>query len=112
MYLPIFKWAQWWAKYDGDFSDFMLLLQQPQWLTLIIVAFIGIMRGQFSQCGDLSPLMMEQQWKSRIPAIASSETVIDNHQSITLSRPASRCPHCGHSMRWFEKICLLLAGYC
>ena len=63
------------------------------------------MRGQFSQCERfITPLMMEQQWKSECQLLLHPETVIDNHESITLSRPASRCPHCGHSIRWFENM--------
>ena len=101
----------------GIFSDFILLLQQSQWLTLIIVALLGLCVGSFLNVVIYrTPLMMEQQWKNECQLLLHPETVIDNHESMTLSRPASRCPHCGHPIRWFENMpvisWLLLRGKC
>jgi leader peptidase (prepilin peptidase)/N-methyltransferase len=43
-------------------------------------------------------------------------SIVTNDQPITLSRPASRCPHCAHKIRWYENIplvsWLLLRGRC
>lgn len=60
------------------------------------------------------PQMMERAWKLEgaellgVPAPDLPE--------LTLSRPASRCPQCGHRIRWFENIPLLswlvLRGRC
>ena len=85
--------------------DFVLLLQQSQWLTLIIVALLGLCVGSFLNVVIYrTPLMMEQQWKNECQLLLHPETIVDHHESITLSRPASRCPHCGHSIRWFENM--------
>lgn len=60
------------------------------------------------------PQMMERAWKLEgaellgVPAPDLPE--------LSLSRPASRCPQCGHRIRWFENIPLLswlvLRGRC
>lgn len=36
--------------------------------------------------------------------------IVATDQPITLSRPASRCPHCAHKIKWYENI-PLVAGY-
>ena len=61
------------------------------------------------------PKMMEQQWQAdargvlELPEEAPAEP-------ISLSKPASRCPSCGHSIRWYENIPLIswlfLRGKC
>lgn len=42
--------------------------------------------------------------------------IVATDQPITLSRPASRCPHCAHKIKWYENIplvsWLLLRGRC
>ena len=41
---------------------------------------------------------------------------VEKLPTLSLSRPASRCPHCGHKIRWFENVPLLswvvLRGRC
>lgn len=85
------------------------------------------------------PLMLERQWWADVasqladrdgyrrifgadpaPAIAQSgeqlQQRIDQLPALSLSRPASRCPSCGHRIRWHENIPLLgwlrLRGRC
>lgn len=60
------------------------------------------------------PQMMERAWKlegAELLGIAPPDL-----PAISLSRPASRCPHCGHGIRWFENIpvlsWLVLQGRC
>jgi leader peptidase (prepilin peptidase)/N-methyltransferase len=85
------------------------------------------------------PLMLERQWWGDVAAqladgesfrrvfaaeaperlvLASGglEKAIANLKPLGLARPASRCPSCGHRIRWFENIpvlsWLLLRGRC
>jgi leader peptidase (prepilin peptidase)/N-methyltransferase len=60
------------------------------------------------------PQMMDRAWKLEgAELLGVAAPTID---PITLSRPASRCPHCGHRIRWYENIPLLswliLRGRC
>ena len=62
------------------------------------------------------PLMMEAQWKSDALAMLHPQEPIAQQAALTLSQPRSRCPHCGHPIRWHENIPLLswliLRGRC
>jgi leader peptidase (prepilin peptidase) / N-methyltransferase len=60
------------------------------------------------------PQAMERNWK-----LESAEMLgvsVDAGEAITLSRPRSRCPGCGHQIAWFENIPVLsyvwLKGKC
>lgn len=59
------------------------------------------------------PLMMERQWAEDCRQPGSDEAVL---APLSLSTPRSRCPHCGHQLRWYENIPLLsfvaLRGKC
>jgi leader peptidase (prepilin peptidase)/N-methyltransferase len=63
------------------------------------------------------PLMLEAQWQCDA-AFALGQTVPepDPAKALSLAKPASRCPACGHQIRWFENIPLLswlaLRGKC
>lgn len=60
------------------------------------------------------PPMMERAWRlesAELLGVAASES-----PALTLAKPASRCPQCGHRIRWFENVpvlsWLLLRGRC
>ncbi len=60
------------------------------------------------------PQMMERAWKlegADLLGVAAPDL-----PELTLSRPASRCPQCGHHIRWFENVPVLswmvLRGRC
>lgn len=60
------------------------------------------------------PQMMERAWKlegAELLGVAPPDL-----PALTLSKPGSRCPHCGHRIRWFENIplvsWLVLRGRC
>ena len=50
------------------------------------------------------------------PAFAALETEIDALPALGIARPRSRCPSCGHAIRWYENIPLIgwlaLKGRC
>ena len=63
------------------------------------------------------PKMLERQWQSDARAMLEMpEATGDDTQPLSLSKPASRCPSCGHQIRWFENIplvsWLVLRGRC
>ena len=104
------------------------------------LALLGLAVGSFlNVVVHRVPLMLERQWWGDVAAqladsdsfkrvfastaperlvLASSglEKAIAELTPLGLARPASRCPACGHSIRWFENIPLLgwlaLRGRC
>jgi leader peptidase (prepilin peptidase) / N-methyltransferase len=60
------------------------------------------------------PQMMENSWRADSAELLG--VTIDEPALISLSTPRSRCPACGHAIRWFENIPLLsylrLGGKC
>ena len=62
------------------------------------------------------PIMMMDSWR-REAAEFLNQMEISDDQSISLLQPRSRCPQCGHSIRWYENIpilsyLLILKGRC
>lgn len=68
------------------------------------------------------PRILEQQWKRDsadilgVTPTPDATTSAPALEALSLSKPASRCPHCGHAIRWFENIPVLswlaLRGRC
>lgn len=62
------------------------------------------------------PLMMERQWRAEGAEALNVALPAEDAQPLTLSKPDSRCPHCGHAIRWYENIplisWLMLRGKC
>lgn len=67
-------------------------------LGLIIGSFLNVVIHRM-------PLMLEQQWKA--DAAAMLEQPEPDSKPLSLSKPASRCPSCGHVIRWYENIPLV-----
>ena len=110
------------------------------WLSPWAMALLGLVVGSFlNVVVHRMPRMLERQWwndaagqfgdaasyqrtfGSAAPASLSLaaqgvDAALEAQQPLTLSRPASRCPSCGHRIRWFENIPLLswlaLRGRC
>jgi leader peptidase (prepilin peptidase)/N-methyltransferase len=76
-------------------------------LGLIIGSFLNVVIHRL-------PLILEQQWA--LEAAATLDQPEPQQPTLTLSKPASRCPSCGHLIRWYENIPLLswlfLRGKC
>jgi leader peptidase (prepilin peptidase)/N-methyltransferase len=84
-------------------------------LSPVVLALFGLCIGSFLNVViHRMPLMMERGW--RIESAELLGVKIEPPPEITLSAPRSRCPHCGHQIRWYENIPLLsyamLRGKC
>jgi leader peptidase (prepilin peptidase) / N-methyltransferase len=84
-------------------------------LSPFVLALLGLCIGSFLNVViHRLPMMMERGW--RIESAELLGVAIDAPAPITLSAPRSRCPSCGHQIRWHENIPLLsylrLGGKC
>ncbi|WP_367109605.1 A24 family peptidase [uncultured Psychrobacter sp.] len=108
---------------------FIALLQDNLILALVVFAILGLCIGSFLNVViHRMPLMMMYSWRQECSQFMAQQpdmppehsapltAITANDTPITLSRPASRCPHCAHKIRWYENIplisWLLLRGRC
>nr|WP_315194274.1 A24 family peptidase [uncultured Aquabacterium sp.] len=82
------------------------------------LAVLGLCVGSFLNVViHRMPRMLEAQWKlDAAYTLGQDASEPPPAERLTLSRPASRCPSCGHQIRWYENIPLLswlgLRGKC
>ncbi len=84
-------------------------------LSPITLAVLGLLIGSFLNVViHRMPLMMERGWRMESADLLGVK--IDPVPEITLATPRSRCPSCGHQIRWYENIpvvsYLALRGKC
>ncbi len=76
---------------------------QELFLSPFVLALFGLCVGSFLNVViHRVPLILERGWKMEsadLLGVAHDET-----PAITLSTPRSRCPSCGHGIRWYENI--------
>lgn len=117
-----------------------LLEMEAWWLSPWVLGLLGLCVGSFlNVVVHRLPRMMERQWWSDVaqqlgdgeswrrtfgdeapkPLGLTAQELERRLQalgSLSLARPASRCPSCGHAIRWYENIPLLswlgLRGRC
>jgi len=85
-------------------------------LSPVGLGLIGLCIGSFLNVViHRLPLMMERAWKLEGAEILGVEAPAVG-EPLSLMKPASRCPHCGHRIRWHENIPVLgwlrLGGKC
>lgn len=94
-------------------------LLDPQTAAIVfspaVLAVLGLMIGSFLNVViHRMPLMMERGW--RMDSAELLGVTIDPTPEISLSKPRSRCPSCGHAIAWYENIpvvsYLVLRGKC
>ena len=123
-------------SFDAFLQDLPLDLLLSPWG----LALLGLAVGSFlNVVVHRLPLMLERQWWGDVAAQlidtdsyrrvfaadaperlkmagGTVEKALADTPPLTLSRPASRCPACGHRIRWYENIPLLswlaLRGKC
>lgn len=84
-------------------------------LSPITLAVLGLLIGSFLNVViHRMPMMMDRGWRMESADLLGVK--IDPVPEITLSTPRSRCPSCGHQIRWYENIpvvsYLVLRGRC
>jgi len=84
-------------------------------LNLVLAACAGLVVGSFLNVLIYRlPVMMERAWAKDCAAL--SDLPEPQAPTFNLMVPRSRCPHCGHSIRWMENIPILsflaLRGRC
>lgn len=91
------------------------MLDSLQWMVASIGALLGLLIGSFLNVVIYRlPVILERQWVAEGLDLAGQEA--PKHQPFNLTLPRSRCPHCGHQIRWYENIPVLsylaLGGKC
>jgi leader peptidase (prepilin peptidase)/N-methyltransferase len=86
-----------------------------QWLDASLAGLFGLLVGSFLNVVVYRlPKMMEQDWEAECAEWAGKE--VSQNEAFNLVVPRSRCPHCGHQIRWYENVpvvsYLLLTGKC
>jgi leader peptidase (prepilin peptidase)/N-methyltransferase len=84
-------------------------------LTPPALALFGLCIGSFLNVViHRMPLMLERSWRAESAELLGVE--VEAGEPMSLSRPRSRCPACGHAIRWYENIPVLsylwLRGRC
>lgn len=70
-------------------------------------ALLGLCIGSFLNVViHRLPKMMEQEWQTQCAEL-TGEVLRESDAPLTLARPRSRCPHCGHAISALENIPLL-----
>lgn len=85
-----------------------------------LFGLLGLLVGSFlNVVVHRLPLMLERQWAAEAAAAAlgaEADTAAEAPPPLNLMVPRSRCPHCGHAIRWYENIpvlsYLMLRGRC
>jgi len=86
-----------------------------QGLPAAIWGLLGLLIGSFLNVViHRLPQMLERQWAAECAELSGQPP--PNVAPLNLVVPRSRCPHCGHGIRWFENIPVLsylfLRGRC
>jgi leader peptidase (prepilin peptidase) / N-methyltransferase len=87
-------------------------------ISIAIVAMLGLFIGSFLNVViHRLPKMLEAQWASECAQLNLEEgQELPEQPVFNLMQPRSRCPHCGHQIRWYENIpvisYLVLRGRC
>ena len=92
------------------------LLSTNTFFLLIATTLLGLTVGSFLNVViHRLPLMMEREWQTHCDELQGNENS-QPQEPLSLSKPRSRCPHCGHQITALENVpiisYLLLRGRC
>lgn len=87
------------------------------WQGLFLASWVGLAVGSFLNVVIYRlPVILEREWRCQASEILELSAPELEPQTFNLSVPRSRCPHCGHQIRWYENIpvfsWLVLRGRC
>jgi leader peptidase (prepilin peptidase) / N-methyltransferase len=87
------------------------------WLEALPIALLGLFIGSFLNVViHRLPRMLEAQWAAECQQLTHPDQELPEQPRFNLMVPRSRCPHCGHQIRWYENIPVLsyavLGGKC
>ena len=96
--------------------ELLYLLEHNPVFFIVTACVLGLMVGSFLNVVIYRlPVIMEREWQIQAREYLDQPQT-DTQEPLTLARPASRCPHCGHKIRFYENIpvlsYLLLRGKC
>jgi len=96
--------------------ELLYLLEHNPALLIATSGILGLMVGSFLNVVIYRlPVMMEREWRAQAHEYLDQPRT-DTNAPLTLAKPASRCPHCGHKIRFYENIpvlsYLVLRGKC
>ena len=94
----------------------LALLGAYGWQGLVLTIWIALSVGSFLNVVIYRlPVMLQREWETQARAILELDAV-ETGEKFNLSVPRSRCPHCGHQIRFWENIpvisWLALRGRC
>lgn len=86
-------------------------------LSPVALALFGLCIGSFLNVViHRLPMMLERQWKRDSAEMLGVADPTADLPALNLAKPASRCPSCGHQIKWYENIplasWLVLRGRC
>ena len=98
------------------FGELLDLLRAEPALHIAVWTFVGLMVGSFlNVVAYRLPKVMERDWHRQCAELRG-ETPEAEAEPFDLVRPRSRCPECGHGIRWYENVpvvsWLVLRGRC
>ncbi len=98
-------------------DSILAVFTQTPWLFNLSVLLYGLLVGSFiNVVAHRLPAIMERGWRSECREFLEIEENTAKGEELTLSRPRSRCPHCGHPITALENIpvisYLFLRGRC
>lgn len=91
------------------------MVLELQWLNASFFAVFGLLIGSFLNVVVYRlPKMLERQWANECAEMSGNPLEVAS--AFNLMVPRSRCPHCGHHIRWYENVPVLsyltLQGRC
>jgi len=81
----------------------------------LLLGLLGLLIGSFLNVViHRLPLMLERRWAAECAELQGHQP--PDRPPLSLTTPRSRCPHCGHAIRWYENVpvisYLVLRGRC
>ncbi|GLS14644.1 prepilin peptidase [Hydrogenophaga electricum] len=81
----------------------------------LLLGLLGLLIGSFLNVViHRLPLMLERRWAAECAELQGEQP--PDQPPLSLTTPRSRCPHCGHAIRWYENVpvisYLVLRGRC